>query len=164
MTAFDYVVIAILVASVVLGVWRGVVGEIIALVAWVLAFFAAKWWGAEVARVFFTRIVADPALRVVAAWVAVFVAVLILMALLRLAVRGMLKALGLGLSDRLLGIIFGVARGLVIVLALVAVGGMTSIPKEKWWGEAYLSAPLETAVLASKPWLPPEVAKRIRFR
>jgi len=45
----------------------------------------------------------------------------------------------------------------------VAVGGMTSLPSEKWWSEAYFSAPLETAVLASKPWLPSEVTKRIRF-
>ena len=164
MTGFDYVVITIVLASVLLGVWRGVVGEIIALAAWVLAFFAAKWWGAEVAQLFFTGLIADPALRIVAAWVTVFVAVLILMALVRLAVRGLLKALGLSLSDRLLGIIFGLARGLIIVFVLVAVGGMTSVPKEKWWGEAYFSAPLETAVLACKPWLPPDVAKRIRFR
>ena len=163
MTTFDYVVLVIVLASVALGVWRGVVGEIIALVAWVLAFFAAKWWGAEVARALFTGI-ADPAMRIVAAWVAVFIAVLVLMALLRLAVRGLLKALGLSLSDRLLGLFFGLARGLIIVLALVAVGGMTSVPKEKWWSEAYFSAPLETAVLASKPWLPPEISKRIRFR
>ncbi|MEI7612002.1 MAG: CvpA family protein [Betaproteobacteria bacterium] len=163
MTYFDYVVITIVVASVVLGVWRGVVGEIIALAAWVLAFLAAKWWGAEVARLLYTGIV-DPVLRIVAAWVTVFVVVLVLMALVRLAVNGMLKALGLSLTDRLLGIIFGAARGLIIVLALVAVGGMTSVPKEKWWGDAYFSAPLETAVLAGKPWLPPEVSKRIRFR
>ena len=164
MTGFDYVVITIVLASVLLGVWRGVVGEIIALAAWVLAFFAAKWWGAEVAQLFFTGLIADPALRIVAAWVAVFVAVLILMALVRLAVRGLLKALGLSLSDRLLGIIFGLARGLIIVFVLVAVAGMTSVPKEKWWREAYFSAPLETAVLAGMPWLPPEVSKRIRFR
>lgn len=163
MTAFDYVVISIVVASLVLGLWRGVVGEIIALVAWILAFFAAKLWGAEIAQALFAGI-ADPALRIVAGWVAVFVVVLVLMSLLRLAVRGLLKALGLTLTDRLLGVIFGVARGLVIVFVLVAVGGMTSLPKEKWWSEALFSAPLETAVLASKPWLPPEVAKRIRFR
>jgi membrane protein required for colicin V production len=162
MTAFDYVVIAIVAASVLLGIWRGVVGEIIALVAWVLAFVAARWWGAEVAQFVFSGI-ADPALRIVAAWVAVFVVVLLLMALLRLAVRGLLKALGLSPTDRLLGVIFGLARGLLIVLVLVAVGGMTTVTKEKWWSDAYFSAPLETAVLASKPWLPPEVAKRIRF-
>ncbi len=163
MTAFDYVVITIVAASVVIGLWRGVVGEIIALVAWVLAFFAAKWWSDDVARVLLTGI-NDPALRIVAAWVVVFVVVLLLMALLRLAVHGLLKALGLSITDRLLGILFGTARGLAIVLALVIVGGMTSVPKEKWWGEAYFSAPLETAVLAGRPWLPPEVSKRIRFR
>lgn len=163
MTAFDYVLIGIVVASLALGLWRGVVGEIIALVAWVLAFFAAKFWGPEIAQAVFSSI-ADPALRIVAGWVAVFVAVLILMSLLRLAVRGLLKALGLSLTDRLLGVIFGVARGLLIVLVLVAVGGMTSAPKERWWSEAHFSATLETAVLAGKPWLPPEVAKRIRFR
>ena len=164
MTAFDYVVVAIVAASVLLGVWRGVVGEVIALVAWVLAFFAAKWWGDEVARVVFAGVITDPALRIVAAWVAVFVVVLLLMALLRLAVRGLLKALGLSPTDRLLGVIFGLARGLLIVLVLVAVGGMLSMAKERWWSDAYFSAPLETAVLAGKPWLPPEVAKRIRFR
>lgn len=163
MTAFDYIVLAIVAASVVLGVWRGVVGEIIALVAWVLAFFTARWWGNEVANSLLTAI-ADPALRLVAAWVLVFVVVLILMALLRLAVRGLLKALGLSPIDRLLGMIFGAVRGLAIILVLVAVGGMTMLPKEKWWIEAYFSAPLETAVIASEPWLPPEVAKLIRFR
>jgi membrane protein required for colicin V production len=163
MTAFDYIVIAIVVASVALGLWRGVVGEIIALAAWIMAYFAAKLWGAEVARVFLAGI-ADPAMRIVAAWVAIFISVLVLMALLRLAMHGLLKALGLSLADRLLGLFFGAARGMAIVLALVAVGGMTMLPKEKWWSEAYLSAPLETAVLAGKPWLPPEVSKRIRFR
>jgi len=163
MTGFDYAVMTIVGASVAIGLWRGVVGEIIALAAWVLAFFAAKMFGAEVAHLF-AGAIADPGLRLVAAWVAIFVVVLVLMALLRLAIRGLLKALGLTLSDRLLGIIFGALRGLAIVLALVAVGGMTSVPKEKWWAEAYFAPPLETAVLAGKPWLPPEVSKRIRFK
>ncbi len=163
MTVFDYVVIAIAVASLALGLWRGVIGEIIALLAWVLAFFAAKLWGAEIAQTLFASI-ADPGVRIVAAWVSVFFAVLMLMALLRLAIRGLLKALGLTFTDRLLGVLFGLARGLVIIVVLVAAGGMTSVPGEKWWSEAQFSAPLETAVLASKPWLPPEVAKRIRFR
>ncbi len=163
MTLFDYAVLVILLASMLLGAWRGVVGEIIALAAWVLAFFAAKWWADEFARQLLTAIT-DPALRIVAAWVLVFVIVLLLMALVRLAMRGLLKALGLSLSDRALGVLFGTARGVLIILALVGLGGMLSLAKEKWWSEAYFSAPLETAVLACKPWLPPEVAKRIRFR
>jgi membrane protein required for colicin V production len=163
MTTFDYVILVIVGASILIGVWRGVVGEIIALAAWVLAFFAAKFWGGEVAQLLQNSIT-DAGLRMVAAWGLIFVAVLVLMALVRLAVRGLLKALGLTLSDRLLGVVFGVLRGVAIVLALVAVGGMTSLPREKWWSDAYFAAPLETAVIAGKPWLPPEVSKRIRFR
>ena len=164
MTWFDYAVLAIVAASIVVGAWRGVVGEIIALVAWVLAYFAARFWGAAIAELLFGSLIADHGLRIVAGWAVVFVVVLMLMALIRLAIRGLLKALGLSLSDRLLGVLFGAARGLLIVLALVAIGGMIGLPKEHWWVEASLSAPLETAVVASKPWLPPEVAKRIRFR
>jgi membrane protein required for colicin V production len=161
MTVFDYVVVAIAALSVALGLWRGVVGEIVALVAWVLAFFAAKAWGASVAP--WITVVADPQWRVVAGWVAVFVAVLVAMALLRFVARGLLRALGMTFTDRLLGVLFGAVRGLAIILILVTVGGMTSLPKEKWWSEAYFAAPLETAVLASKLWLPTDVAKRIRF-
>ncbi|MDA0189191.1 MAG: CvpA family protein [Proteobacteria bacterium] len=163
MTVFDYVVLGIVLVSLAIGLWRGVIGEIIALVAWVLAFLAAQAWGEAVAQGIFAGIV-DPAVRLVAAWVSIFVAVLVIMSLLRLAVRGLLKMLGLTLTDRLLGVLFGAARGLLIVLLLVAAAGMTAVPKEKWWSEAYFAPPLETAVLASKPWLPPDVAQRIRFR
>lgn len=161
MTVFDYLVLGILAASLLLGVWRGVVGEIIALLAWVFAFLAARWWGTEVAQLI--TAIADPAIRLLAGYAAVFGIVLVLMALLRLAVRGLLSALGLTLADRLLGVVFGAARGMLIVLVLVALAGMTSLPKERWWSEAYLAPPLQTAVLASKPWLPAEMARRIRF-
>lgn len=162
MTAFDYGVIAILLASLVLGLWRGLIGEVLALLAWVLAGLAAWQLGPEVGALI--TAIADPGLRVLAGYAAVFVGVLIVLALVRLAVRGLLKALGLTAVDRVLGVVFGVARGLLIVFILVAIGGMTSLPKEVWWRNASLSQPLETAVLASKPWLPPEAAKRIRFR
>ncbi len=163
MTPFDYAVLVILLASMALGAWRGVIGEIIAVAAWVLAFFAARWWGETFALELLSGI-GDPVVRLVAAWVLIFVIILLLMALVRLAIRGLLKALGLSLSDRALGVMFGAVRGGLIVLALVALGGMTSLSKEPWWSDAYLSAPLETAVLACKPWLPDDVAKRIRFK
>lgn len=162
MTAFDYAVIAILVASLALGLWRGLIGEVLALLAWILAALAAWQFGAEVGALM--TAIADPGLRVLAGYATVFVGVLVVLGLLRLAIRGLLKALGLTAVDRLLGVVFGVARGLLIVLVAVAVGGMTSAPKEVWWRQAMLAPPLETAVLAARPWLPPEAVKRIRFR
>lgn len=163
MTVFDYGVIAIVGVSLLIGLWRGVVGELIALAAWVLAFFAAREFGAEVGAGVFAGI-ADPALRTLAGWVSVFAAVLVVMSLGRLAVSSMIRALGLGLSDRFLGLLFGFARGVLIVLVLVAVGGMTTLPRQPWWAQAQLAPPLETAVLAAREWLPEDVAKRIKFR
>ncbi|MGE5490989.1 MAG: CvpA family protein [Actinomycetota bacterium] len=163
MTVFDYVVIGIVVASLLLGLWRGVVGELIALAAWVLAFFAAMEFGGDLAQSLFSGI-GDKGMRALAGFAAAFIGVLVIMALVRMAASGLIKAVGLGVSDRLLGIVFGVARGVLIAMVLVAVGGMTSAPQQEWWREATTSAPLETAVLAAKPWLPPDLAKRIRFK
>lgn len=162
MTAFDYGVIVIVVASLALGLWRGLIGEVLALLAWVLAGLAAWQIGPEVGELLTS--IADPAWRLLAGYAVVFFGVLIVLALVRLAVRGLLKALGLTAVDRMLGVFFGIARGLLIVLIVVAVGGMTSVPKQEWWAKAQLAPPLETAVLALKPWLPPEMAKRIRYR
>lgn len=163
MTIFDYVVIGIVAVSLFLGLWRGVVGELLALAAWVLAFWAAVQFGDLVGTAVFAGI-ADKGMQILAGFAAVVVGVLVLMALVRMAARGLINALGLGVSDRLLGLLFGVARGGLIAMVLVAVGGMTAAPRQSWWQQATLAPPLETAVVAVKPWLPPDLAKRIRFK
>ena len=162
MAVFDYAVIGIVALSLALGLWRGVVSELIALAAWVLAVMAALEFGGEAGNFLFFKI-ADPAIRALAGCALVFVVVLVAMSLVRLAVHSMVKALGLSLSDRLLGMFLGVARGVLVVMALVAAGGLTSAPQQPWWKQAALALPLETAVLAAKPWLPDDLAKRIRF-
>ena len=162
MAAFDYAVIGIVALSLVLGLWRGVVSEMMALAAWVLAFMAALEFGAESGQLVFPGI-ADPAVRALAGCALVFFGVLVAMSLVRVAVRSMVKALGLSVSDRLLGMIFGLARGVLLVMILVAVGGMTAAPQQVWWKQATLAPPLQTAVLAARPWMPDDLAKRIRF-
>lgn len=163
MTAFDFALLAAVGASVLLGLWRGVASELLALAAWIAALVAARHFGRG-AGVLLARWIADPAVSAAAGFAAVFVAVLVLFALGRFVASLLLRAVGLGLVDRLLGAVFGVARGVVIGLAVVLVGGMTSLPKEPWWRDATFSPPLETAVIAAKPWLPAELAKRIRYR
>lgn len=163
MTAFDFALLGILGASVLLGLWRGVVSEVLALAAWVVAFFAARHFGPEAGHLLATWI-ADPALAAAAGFAAVVIAVLVLFGVGRLVVSLMLRAVGLGLVDRLLGGAFGVARGVLIALALVLIGGMTNLARQAWWRDATFAPPLETAVIAAKPWLPVDVAKRIRFR
>lgn len=162
MTGFDYVAIGIVGVSLVLGLWRGVVGELIALLAWGLAIFASIEFGVRAGQIVFAGL-ADPAWRALAGCVTIFVAVLVIMALFRMLVRSLVKALGLTLSDRLLGMCFGLLRGVLVCMVMVALAGMTSAPTQPWWREAVLSAPLETAVLAARSWLPDDLAKRIRF-
>ena len=162
MTTFDYVVIGIISLSLLFGLWRGVVGEVIALGAWVLGVFAAIEFGGPAGQAVFTGI-ADPSVRTLAGCVLIFVGVLLAMALVRWAVGSMVKALGLSLSDRLLGMIFGLVRGVLVTMVLVGLGGMTAAPKQSWWREATLSPPLETAVLVARQWVPDDLAKRIRF-
>lgn len=162
MTAFDYIALGIVGISLLFGLWRGVVGEIIALVAWGLAIFAAIQFGGQLGQLAFTGL-HDPAVRMLAGCILVFVLVLVVMALVRMLVSQMVKALGLSVSDRILGMVFGLVRGLLVCMVLVALGGMTSAPQQAWWSQATLAKPLETAVLVAKQWLPDDLAKRIRF-
>ncbi len=162
MTGFDYLAIGIVGISLLFGLWRGVVGEVIALLAWIAAIFAAVEFGTPVGHALFAGL-SDHSVRTLAGCVVIFIAVLVAMSVLSMIVRRMVKALGLSISDRILGMIFGLGRGVLVCMVLVGLGGMTSAPTQAWWQNAMLSAPLETIVLASKPWLPDDLAKRIRF-
>lgn len=167
MTVFDFVVIGVVLLSLVIGAWRGVVSEILALLAWVVAFLAARTWATPAGGWLATGLadsLAEPLLQQVAGFVAIFVAVLILFALARWMVSLLLRAVGLAPLDRVLGALFGIARGVLVVWVGVLLAGLTALPQQQWWRQAVLSPPLETAVLAAKPWLPPELAKRIRYR
>lgn len=163
MTVFDYAVLAIVAASVLLGAWRGLVSEVLALAAWVAALLTARELAPGMAPVF-SDWLKEPALQYAAAFAVIVVAVLVTVALTRLALSRLLRAIGLGPLDRFLGAVFGVARGVLVVLLCVLVGGLTMLPQQAWWRQAWLAPPLETAVLVSKPWLPAAVAKRIRYR
>lgn len=163
MTVFDYAVLGIVAASLLLGMWRGVVSEILALAAWVVAFVVARMFAGDVAPVF-GKLLPDATLRYVAGFATVCLAVLVVFSIGRLVARLLMKAVGLGWADRTLGAVFGIGRGVVVALLLVLIGGLTPLPKEAWWREATLAPPLETAVIAAKPWLPADLAKRIRYR
>lgn len=162
MTLFDYIALTILVLSLCFGLWRGMVSEVLALVAWGLGIYATFLFGPGASSLF-AAVVGEPILRLLLGCLLVFFAVLIVMALLRLLILKMIKVLKLTASDRLLGMFFGLARGALILLLLVAVGGLTSAPSQPWWRNAMFAPPLETVVLAMKPLLPNDLAKRIRF-
>jgi membrane protein required for colicin V production len=161
-TIFDYLVLFVLLASVVISTLRGLVKEILSLVGWVVAFVVANAYGAQLAPLLPSMIPGD-SVRLMVAFVALFLGARILMGLLTLAVDALVKASGLSLADRGLGGLFGLARGIVIVLFAVILSGMTSIPQQAFWKNALLSPMAETGARTVKPFLPAALAQHVQF-
>jgi membrane protein required for colicin V production len=161
-TIFDYLVLFVLVASVVISTMRGLVKEILSLLGWVVAFVVANAYGAKLAPML-PAMIPGEAVRLMVAFVALFIGVRILMGLLTLAVDALVQAAGLSLADRGLGGLFGLARGVVIVLFGVILCGMTSIPQQDFWKNALLSPMAETGARTVKPFLPAALAQHVQF-
>ena len=162
MTIFDYLVLFVLVCSVVISTLRGLVKEILSLLGWIVAFVVANAYGAQLAPLLPEVIPGDTA-RLIVAFIALFLGVRILMGLLSLAIGALVEATGLSLADRGLGGLFGLARGIVIVLAGVILCGMTDIPRQAFWQEALLSPIAETGARTVKPFLPAAMAQHVNF-
>jgi membrane protein required for colicin V production len=162
MTLFDYVVLTIVGASVIVSVMRGFAREVLALAGWVLAFFAANALSGTVAG-WFVSFIPEGSVRALTAFVAVFIVTLIAASLIAMAVSRLLKGSGLGLEDRLLGGFFGLARGVLIVMLIVLLAGLTALPRQPAWSDAMLSPPLEALAGAVKPWLTQAISRYISY-
>ena len=105
----------------------------------------------------------SPELRIAAAYVAVFAGSLMATALVGLILSKIMKAAGLGGLDRMLGAIFGIARGLLIVLAAALLAGLTSAPRQAFWRDSATGPLLMQAAQALKPLLPQTLTERLRY-
>jgi membrane protein required for colicin V production len=98
-----------------------------------------------------------------AAFVGIFIVTLIVAKLVGLLLSKAVQAVGLGGLDRTLGGIFGLARGLLIVIAFALVAGLTALPTMPAWKDSFSGRSLAHAALALKSWLPPAFAARLRY-
>lgn len=162
MTIFDYLVLFVLVCSVLISLLRGLMREILSLASWVAAFLIANAFGEALATLL-PDAIPGTTTRLIVAFVALFIGVRLLMALLAMAIDAVIRAAGLTLADRGLGGLFGLARGLILVLAAVLLCGLTSIPKQPFWRDALLSPMAESAARTAKPFLPGELARHVTF-
>ena len=162
MTIFDYLLLFILAASIIISTLRGLVREILSLVSWIVAFVVANMYGAQLAPLL-PAMIPGEIVRLIVAFVGLFIGVRLLMGLLMMAIDALIKSSGLGLADRGLGGLFGLARGVVIVLAAVIVAGMTELPKQDFWTQAMFSPLAETGVRTVKPFLPGSLARHVNF-
>ena len=162
MTGFDYAALAVLAFSLLVGILRGFVRELVMLAGWVAAFVLATFFSGHLARVMPDNL--GPMVAQLLAYAAIFGGTLIAAALIGLLASMLARSAGLGWTDRGLGACFGVVRGVLVVLAAVLVAGFTPLPQQPFWKSAVLSGPFETAVVALKSFLPGDMASRIRYR
>ncbi len=161
MTWLDYVVIAVIVFSMAWGAWRGLVHEVLSLAGWIMAFIAGNLFAAPLSEMFPAAM--RPELRVVVAFVLIFVGTLVLAALASALVTKFIKVSVLHSLNRWLGALFGLLRGLLIVVVLAMVAGLTSLPRKPDWTDAASGYSLAQTVTQLKPWLPPALAERLRY-
>ena len=162
MTWFDYAVIAVLGFSLLVGILRGVLREMILLAGWIAAFVLATTFAGRLIPLMPVSL--GPMLAPPLAYLVIFIGVLLIAGFLALLLTLLARSAGMGALNRLMGAGFGVVRGLLVVLALVLVGGMTPLPREPFWKNAVSSGAFETAIVALRPFLPDELGQRIKYR
>lgn len=163
MTLVDYTVITIVGFSVLLSIFRGLTRELIAIAGWVAAFVVASVYSADLAPRLSDDIPGEP-LRLLAAFLILFLAVLMASSLIAVTVSRLVKRAGLSVEDRLLGAVFGFARGLLVVVVLALLAGLTALPRQPVWTQAWVSPPLEWLALKLRTFLPHDWSQHIRYR
>ncbi len=158
MTVLDWVFIAVLGVSLLLGVWRGLVREVLSLVNWVLAFYLAQWFAQDAAKYLRMSGVSD-VLRYAIGFALVFVVSAFVGGLLVWALSKLVSSVGLGLVDRSLGAVFGLLRGVIFLLALTVVVAMTPAKSSLWWTQSVAASSAVHTLHVLKPVLPEKFAK-----
>lgn len=129
LTTLDWIIVAVLGASMVVSLFRGFVREAISLAAWVAALVVASLYTKPVAMQMVDTL-PQALLRHVLVFFLLFVGVLVVGALINGVVAKLVSAVGLGGLDRLLGMVFGLLRGTVIAVVLLAIAEAVMTPEQ----------------------------------
>jgi membrane protein required for colicin V production len=160
---FNWVDVALLAAvlvSILVGVWRGLVFEVLSLAGWVAAFVAAQLWGEEVAA-WLPVGTAGGALNHGVGIAATFLGAVILWGIASRLVRMLVRATPLSGVDRVLGSVFGLGRAAVLGLLVATVVLMTPAARSADWQRSYAGPWLTHCIMGMKPMLPADVAKHL---
>ncbi|HSI58103.1 MAG TPA: CvpA family protein [Ideonella sp.] len=159
-TNIDWALLAVLVLSVLVGLSRGIVFEVISLAGWVVAYFVAQLYGAQLA-VWLPVGMGGAAFRVVAGFALAFFGTLIACSLLAKLARALISATPLSIVDRALGAGFGLLRGLVVLLVVTTLVMLTPASRSEWWQASQGATWLSTLLQGLKPMLPADFGRRL---
>ena len=174
----DYAIIGIVLLSTLVGIVRGFLREVLAFVIWLAALFVAWTFHKEFAVTLGGWIadaypqqelteelagwVTNPHLRIIAAFLILVLGVLILGAIVSHLLSMLLKKKGLIIGNRILGAVFGAARGIVLVAMLVFFGSLTPLPKDDWWRQSPLIGRFRILAERILEQIPVQVTDRLK--
>jgi len=158
----DFVLIGIVSVSLLISLVRGFVREAFSLAAWVVAFWVSWSFFRELA-VHLEPWVSVPSLRLGLAFAVLLLVTLILGAMVNFLISQLVERTGLTGTDRLLGMFFGAARGVVLVAIMVLLAGLTPIPNDPWWQESQLIPYFQELAVWLRGFLPVDVAKMFNY-
>ncbi len=158
----DWLILLVILLSAVISVVRGFFKEAISLAGWIVAIWLGLAFSGDIAALL-AKFISVPSVRIVVAFSMVLVFVLVLTALASHFTSLVVKKTGLTGTDRVLGVVFGVARGAVIVGILVLLAGLTALPRDPWWRESTLVPHFQRLAVHIRAMLPSDVADEIRF-
>ena len=158
MATLDWIGLGVVLLSLLVGAWRGLVVEVLSLLNWAAAFVLAQWLAPAVA-IRLPLAGASEVLRFAAAFALVFVIAVFAGSLLIWLAGKFFTLAGLRPADRALGAVFGLMRGVVVLLAVSVVVGMTPLKSEPWWLNSQAALWMTATVRALKPALPQEFAR-----
>lgn len=161
-TAFDYAVMAVIALSALRGTWRGFLSEVFGLVGWIVAFLVACRFVGLVVPWIPANWPGGALTQWLIAFAVIVVGVILVAGVASAVLSRLVQASGLSGVDRSLGLLFGLARGVVLVLILVALAGLTELPKQAFWRDALLRPYAERGVRELKPLLPEALAAYVR--
>ena len=162
LSAVDWVLLGVLALSGLFGLMRGFVAEVLSLVVWIAAFWLAFVYGAAVAGLFAAEM-PDPAARLFLAYALVFIAALIVGSVMTWLIGKLVRSIGLGSIDRLLGLVFGLFRGVALGCVVVLVLGFTAMPQAPSWRASPLVPEFQHGAEWMKVWLPKTVAEHVTY-
>ncbi|MEI6737126.1 MAG: CvpA family protein [Pseudomonadota bacterium] len=163
MNGLDVAIILLMLLSMGVGILRGAMREVMNIIGWVLAYILAHGFAVDVAP-HFADWVGEPVARTVLAWALIFTGVLILTSLVASLLSEVVRKLGLSTLDRGVGALIGLARGVLVLLAITFAIGFTKIPQSQLWKDATLTPWLEMTALYARGVLPDAIAAKIRYR
>jgi membrane protein required for colicin V production len=158
----DYFILSVLGLSVVIGVWRGFLREVLSLAAWVAAFAVAVFFAEDTAA-YLSNHVSVPSVRLILAFGGLFLATLFLGGVLNILVSQVVLRAGLSAVDRFIGVFFGALRAIAIVAVIVLLAGLTPLPDDPWWRQSQLLPYFEPLALWLRDLLPAEYLEYFRF-